>query len=81
MEDLDSEDEDRWVLIGLGNQAWKEGAGYQTLINRTLRSSLGEEPLSEERSREVIREEIALAKKRAQSGATGFCSRALSASL
>jgi uncharacterized protein (DUF4415 family) len=53
------------VLEDFRSQAKKEGTGYQTLINKTLRSSLGKEPLSEERIREVIREELTLAKKRA----------------
>jgi len=49
---------DNDVLESFRLQAEKEGSGYQTLINRTLKSSIGIESLSEERLRKVIREEL-----------------------
>lgn len=54
---------DNDVLESFRVLAEKEGAGYQTLINKTLRSSIGEEPLSEERLRKVIREELSNQKR------------------
>lgn len=50
---------DNDVLESFRLLAEKEGSGYQTLINKALRSSIGKEPLSEERLRQVIREELA----------------------
>lgn len=52
---------DNDVLDSFRLQADKTGAGYQTLINKALRSWIGKEPLSEERIREVIREELSFA--------------------
>ena len=49
---------DNDVLENFRLQAEKEGAGYQTLINRALRSSIGNEPLTVSNLREVIREVI-----------------------
>lgn len=49
---------DNDVLENFRMQAEKEGSGYQTLINKALKSSIGKEPLSEERLRKVIREEL-----------------------
>lgn len=49
---------DNDVLESFRLQAKEEGAGYQTLINKTLKSSLGKAPLNEERLRQVIREEL-----------------------
>lgn len=49
---------DNDVLQNFRMQAEKEGSGYQTLINKALKSSIGKEPLSEERLRKVIREEL-----------------------
>ncbi|MFM1895176.1 MAG: hypothetical protein RLZZ385_250 [Pseudomonadota bacterium] len=49
---------DNEILESFRLQAEKEGSGYQTLINKALKSSLGKEPLSEERLRKVIREEL-----------------------
>ena len=49
---------DNDVLESFRMQAEKEGSGYQTLINKALKSSIGKEPLSEERLRKVIREEL-----------------------
>lgn len=43
--------------------AEKEGMGYQTLINKTLRQSMLREPLDVESLRKVIREELALYEK------------------
>ena len=49
---------DNDVLGKFRLQAEKEGSGYQTLINKALKSSIGKESLSEERLRKVIREEL-----------------------
>lgn len=51
---------DNDVLENFRLQAEKEGSGYQTLINKALRSSVGEETsLTVDSLREVIREELA----------------------
>ena len=49
---------DNEILAVFRAQAKDEGIGYQTLINRTLRQSLGARPLDEETLRRVIREEL-----------------------
>ncbi len=49
---------DNDVLSSFREEAAKEGIGYQTLINKTLRLSLGNEPLNEELLRKVLREEL-----------------------
>jgi len=54
---------DNDVLESFRLQAEKEGSGYQTLINKALKSSIGKEPLSEERLRKVIREELSNQKR------------------
>lgn len=51
------------VIDSFRAQAEKEGMGYQTLINQTLRKSLVREPLDVESLRKVIREELALYEK------------------
>lgn len=51
---------DNDVLESFRLQAEKEGSGYQTLINRALRLSMGEtSSLTVDSIREVIREELA----------------------
>ena len=50
---------DNFVIEAFRDLAESEGVGYQTLINRTLRESLANEPLSEETLRRVVREELA----------------------
>ena len=54
---------DNDVLGKFRLQAEKEGSGYQTLINKALKSSIGKESLSEERLRKVIREELSNQKR------------------
>lgn len=54
---------DNDVLENFRLQAEKEGSGYQTLINKALKSSIGKEPLSEEQLRKVIREELSNQKR------------------
>lgn len=50
---------DNDVLESFRLQAEKEGSGYQTLINKALRSTIGNEtPLTVDSIREVIREEL-----------------------
>lgn len=49
---------DNFVIEAFRDLAKREGIGYQTLINRTLRERLTSEPLSEEDLRRVIREEL-----------------------
>lgn len=49
---------DNDVLESFRHQAEESGMGYQTLINQTLRSSIGERPLNESVLRQVIREEL-----------------------
>lgn len=48
------------VISLFKKQAESSGIGYQTLINQTLRSSLGAEPVNEDLLRKVIREELAV---------------------
>jgi uncharacterized protein (DUF4415 family) len=49
---------DNDVLLAFRSRADAEGIGYQTLINRTLRQSIGHLPVDEETLRRVLREEI-----------------------
>lgn len=49
---------DNDVLLAFRSQAEAEGIGYQTLINRTLRQSVGSRPVDEETLRRVLREEL-----------------------
>lgn len=49
---------DNLVIETFRALARAEGVGYQTLINRALRESLGQEPLTEETLRRVLREEL-----------------------
>lgn len=48
------------VLEEFRQRAHKEGLGYQTLINQTLRARVKARPLDEETLRKVIREEISV---------------------
>ena len=41
-----------------------EGIGYQTLINRALRESIGHAPVDEHQLRHILREELAALHKR-----------------
>jgi uncharacterized protein (DUF4415 family) len=50
---------DSFVIEAFRTLAEREGIGYQTLINRTLREQLTNQPLSEDDLRRVIREELA----------------------
>ncbi len=52
---------DNDVLEEFRQRADKEGLGYQTLINQTLRARLNTRPLDEETMRRVIREEMSAA--------------------
>ncbi len=49
---------DNDVLESFRKQANIEGLGYQTLINKALRSCVGSHPLDEATLRKVIREEM-----------------------
>ena len=49
---------DNDVLEEFRQRADKEGMGYQTIINQTLRARIKDRPLDEETLRKVIREEI-----------------------
>ena len=49
---------DNDVLENFRHQAEVSGTGYQTLINKTLRSSIGVKPLNEQSLRQIIREEL-----------------------
>jgi len=49
---------DNEVLEKFRDQASKQGLGYQTLINQTLRTYSISEPLNEDSMRNIIREEI-----------------------
>ena len=49
---------DNDVLSSFREEAVKEGVGYQTLINKTLRQCLGNKPLNEALLRKVLREEL-----------------------
>ena len=50
---------DSIVIEAFRTLAEREGIGYQTLINRTLREQLTNQALSEDDLRRVIREELA----------------------
>ena len=52
---------DNDVLEDFRLRADKEGLGYQTLINQTLRARLNTRPLDEETMRRIIREEMSAA--------------------
>ena len=49
---------DNYVIAIFKAMARAENTGYQTLINQTLRRSVGDRPLDEETLRSVIREEL-----------------------
>jgi len=49
---------DNDVLMAFRAKADVEGIGYQTLINRVLRESLGTRPVDEATLRKVLREEL-----------------------
>ncbi len=49
---------DNDVLESYRKRADKEGMGYQTLINRTLRENTGSRPVDEKTLRKIIREEL-----------------------
>ena len=49
---------DNDLLATFRAKAAAEGIGYQTLINRTLRSAFGSAPVDEETLRRVLREEL-----------------------
>ncbi len=49
---------DNDVLTAFRSKASVEGIGYQTLINQTLRQSVGSRPVDEETLRKVLREEL-----------------------
>lgn len=50
---------DNIVIETFRAQAQAQGVGYQTLINKALREHLGEEPVTVEAIRRVLREELA----------------------
>jgi len=50
---------DNDVLAAFRSRAKVEGIGYQTLINQTLRQTLGSRPIDEATLRNVLREELA----------------------
>ena len=54
---------DNFVIKAFREMAEKEGIGYQTLINRTLRNKLQYEPITEDTLRKVLREEIGAYRK------------------
>jgi uncharacterized protein (DUF4415 family) len=47
------------VLLAFRSRAKAEGIGYQTLINQSLRETIGSRPVDEETLRKVLREELA----------------------
>ncbi len=49
---------DNDVLAAFRSRAEVEGIGYQTLINQTLRQTIGSRPVDEEILRRVLREEL-----------------------
>lgn len=49
---------DNDVLESYRKRADKEGMGYQTLINRTLRENTGSRSVDEKTLRKIIREEL-----------------------
>ncbi len=49
---------DKDILVAYRSRAKVEGIGYQTLINQTLRQTIGSRPVDEETLRKVLREEL-----------------------
>ena len=49
---------DNDILVAYRSRAKVEGIGYQTLINQTLRQTIGSRPVDEETLRKVLREEL-----------------------
>ena len=49
---------DNDILLAYRSRAKAEGIGYQTLINQTLRQTIGSRPVDEETLRKVLREEL-----------------------
>ena len=49
---------DNDVLAAFRSRANVEGIGYQTLINQTLRPTIGSRPIDEEMLRRLLREEL-----------------------
>jgi len=49
---------DNDVLGAFRSRAKVEGIGYQTLINQTLRQTMGSRPIDENTLRKVLREEL-----------------------
>jgi len=49
---------DNDVLLSFRAKAEAEGIGYQTLINRALRHSIGSRPVDESTLRKILREEL-----------------------
>ena len=49
---------DNDILVAYRSRARAEGIGYQTLINQTLRQTIGPRPVDEETLRKVLREEL-----------------------
>ena len=49
---------DNFVIEAYKDLAQAEGMGYQTLINRALRHSLADRPLTEDALRRVLRDEL-----------------------
>ena len=54
---------DNFVIKAFRDMAEKEGIGYQTLINRTLRNKLQNDPVTEDTLRKVLREEMGAYRK------------------
>ena len=54
---------DNFVIKAFRDMAEKEGIGYQTLINRTLRNNLQNDPVTEDTLRKVLREEMGAYRK------------------
>ena len=57
---------DNDVLDNFRVLAEESGTGYQTLINQTLRSSIGSGPIDEQTLRRIIREEFASSSQNSQ---------------
>ncbi len=49
---------DNEIIKNFRSKAEKEGLGYQTLINQTLKENNGSSTLNEETLRKIIREEL-----------------------
>ena len=54
---------DNFVIKAFREMAEKEGIGYQTLINRTLRNKLQNDPVTEDTLRKVLRDEMGAYRK------------------